>query len=135
MVTWSWKRKMGEIDITQHRGDDVLTGMLNIYRGNCLFVAIYEFTDDEGNEKYNFYTFANDVDHFKRCLGLVSTKKWSYAENKFVKTKRNIYKDDADEWTCVRLNTWYKESLQIAKLLARAGIKVELYYDEPKEEE
>ena len=43
---------------------------------------------------------------------------------------RNLFQD---EWIKWRLNTYFKDSISIAKVLAQAGYQVELYYEEIKE--
>jgi len=63
---------------------------------------------------YQFQTFASDKVHFERCL------------------KDKCYKDDRFYYTSWKLNTYYKESIDIAKLLTKYSFKVQLYYKEPK---
>lgn len=114
-VNWSWKHKMGEVVIAQMHQNEVIKFKMNIYEANCLCAVIYEFENEEGKKQYQFYSFFSDLEHLKRCL------------------KDGILTNGADKWLKVKLNTFYKDSLKIAKELSKAKIKVELYYKEPKE--
>ena len=49
-VNWYWKDKMGTVEYKDE--DGVYT--VNVYRGNCLCVLIYEFKEKEV-EKYIFH--------------------------------------------------------------------------------
>lgn len=112
-VNWYWDRKMGVITIEQ-RGNK---HKINLYKANCLGALIYEYKDTETKKNmYQFFGFWNNEEHLKRCLGL--DKKYP----------DNIHTD----FKKAKLNTYYKDSLIIAKNLVKAKIKVELYYKEPK---
>lgn len=115
-VNWLWKDKMGSIQWKNPNGKSVT---VNVYQGNCLCVMIYTYKKD-GKEYYDFFGFFNDESHLKRCVGLAMD---------YDGTIKNIYKD---EWAKWKLNTYYKESITLAKLLTKAGFKVELYYKEMK---
>lgn len=115
-VNWSWKDKMGCI---RWKALDEKTINVNVYEGNCLCVMIYNFKSN-GKAVYDFWGFFNDECHLKKCIGL--SKNY---DGKII----NIYKDEWQKW---KLNTYYKQSLNIAKLLTKAGFKVELYYKEIK---
>lgn len=115
-VTWSWKSKIGSCVYVQHEIDNKYKNQkfkMNIYEANCLFAMIWEFKKD-GKNMYQFQTFASDRTHFERCL------------------KDKCYKDDWFYYTSWKLNTYYKQSIDIAKLLTKYGFKVQLYYKEPK---
>ncbi len=116
-VNWLWKDKMGSIQWKDVNGKKIT---VNVYQGNCLCVMVCTFKKDS-KVLYDFFGFFNDESHLKRCIGL--------AKN-YDGTTKNIYKD---EWLKWKLNTFYKESLTIAKLLTKAGFAVELYYKEIKE--
>ncbi len=113
-VNWNWKQKMGVATMLHSNGSKY---KLNLYQGNCLGVLIYDFKSEDGKNMYQFYGFWNDAQHLKNCLGL--SKQY----------KDNLYKG---KMLKIRLNTFYKENIQIAKLFAKANIKVELYYKEMK---
>ena len=115
-VTWDWKAKKGEITWIGN-GNPPKTYKVNIYQANCLGAQIYEYKDD-GVDMYRFMGFWNDLDHLKRALGL--------ARN-YDKTYENIYEGVVKK---IKLNTYYKDSIKIAELFAKAGHKVELYYKE-----
>ena len=114
-VNWYWKDKMGTVEYKDE--DGVYT--VSVYRGNCLCVLIYEFKEKEV-EKYIFHGFFNDLIHLKTCVGLTKDYEGKYT---------NIYKGVWGKW---KLNTFFKDSLQIANVLTKAGFPVELYYEEIK---
>lgn len=116
-VRWNWKRKMGSFIAKNPRGQKYT---INLYAGNCLAVLLYEYKGADGKDMYEFHGFFNDTIHIKRCLGLL---KYTREE------KENLYKD-AIKW---KLNSYYPESMTIARAVAKSGGKVELYYKEPKE--
>lgn len=117
-VTWSWKAKMGEANWTTVSGK---TKKVTIYRGNCLMVMTENFVDKETKEEmYNFVTFINDMSHLKRCLGLKKLYDGSMS-NCFDGVIKKI-----------KLNTYYTDATKIAEQFAKAGIRAELYYKEPK---
>ena len=118
-VNWDWTRKMGEIIFLAY--DKKHKIKCNFYRANCVGAVIQEWKED-GKDMYQFVTFWNDLSHLKRCLGLIKN---------FDKTYDNLYKDKIKK---VRLNAFYPDMLTVAKLFAKAGFKVELYYKEVKEE-
>lgn len=110
-VNWLWKDKMGEISC--QRGERKYK--LNVYSGNCMCVMVYHYTEN-GEPYYMCHGFFNDAEHLKKCLGLVQGHD-------------NIYEKEWKKW---KLNTYFKDSLTLAKLLTQAGYKVELYYKEIK---
>lgn len=112
-VNWSWKDKLGScVLIQEHKGVKKKFKM-SLYHANCLFAMIYHFKEDN-KKMYQFQMFASDKKHFEVCL------------------KDKLYKDDWFEYTKWKLNTYFKESIDIAKLLTKYGFKVELYYKEVK---
>lgn len=115
-VNWLWKDVMGSI---KWKTSDGKTKTVNVYDGNCLCVMIHTFKS-EGKSLYDFYGFFNDESHLKKCIGL---------SKDYDGTIKNLFKDEWQKW---KLNTYYKQSLNIAKLLTKAGFKVELYYKEVK---
>ena len=72
-------------------------------------------------ELSKIYNFFNDITHLKKCVGLMKDWKGEL---------RNLFKD---EWVKWRLNTYFKDTFSIAKVLTKAGYAVELYYEEIKE--
>lgn len=117
-VNWDWKAKKGVITWRNSKNDKKRF-KVNLYQANCLGALIYEYKED-GKEMYRFIGFWNDLDHLKRCLGLKKT---------YDNFLENIYEENIVK---IKLNTFYKDSVKIADLFARAGFKVELYYKEIK---
>ena len=116
-VNWYWKDKMGSL-MYKYRDNEPY--QVNVYKGNCLCVLVYQY-EENGKPMYSFNNFFNDITHLKKCVGLMKDYKGEF---------RNLFKD---EWIKWRLNTYFKDSLSIAKVLAQAGYIVELYYEEVKE--
>jgi hypothetical protein len=129
-VNWSWKGKFGEITLVQNYNGEEHEFTISIYHANCLFCMLHEFTDEDGGEKYTFYGFFNDESHLKRCIGLEAYDSSVYdAETKrykIVKRKENMYMQENDKWTEIRLDSRAKESIKLAKLLSQAGFRVVL---------
>lgn len=123
-VNWSWEHKKGYLMVEQKPNDEVTwKGKVNIYEANCLGALIYDYKDKETKkDMYNFWGFWNDEKHLKNCLGL--TKNYDGK-------KENIYLG-WERVTKVVLNTYYKDYTKIANNFVKSGIKVELYYEEPK---
>lgn len=116
-VNWYWKDKMGSL---MYKYRDHEPYQVTVYKGNCLCVLVYEY-EENGKPMYSFNNYFNDIIHLKKCVGLMKDHKGEF---------RNLFKD---EWVKWRLNTFFKDNLSIAKVLAQAGYPVELYYEEVKE--
>ena len=114
-VNWNWTDKMGTVECK----NDEREYTLNVYLANCLCVLVYEF-EKNGKSYYEYGGHFNDLTHLKACIGL--SKDWEGKHN-------NIYKDLWVKW---KLNTFYKNTLSIAKTLTQAGFAVELFYKEMK---
>jgi len=101
-INWEWKDKQGSAEIY---GKTV-----NLYHGNCLTIALNEWKDKDGTEKYSLHTFFADKVHLE-----------------------NMLKDGClDEYSNWRLNSYFPDSITIAKLLCKYGHTVTLYYEKPK---
>lgn len=110
-VSWLWKDKMGSVQWTEHGA----TCTVDIYDGNCLCVFIHRYICGD-RKMYDFYGFINNLDHLKNCIGIT-------------KGQDNMYRDI---WSNIKLNTYYKQSLKMAKWLTKAGFTVTLYYRKPE---
>ena len=84
-------------------------------------VILYEYKDEKTKKNmYMFHGFWDDIDHLKRCMGIVG-------------------KDTDNLYDCVvnlKLNIYFlpKEWYKIADLFTKyTKAKVELYYKKPKE--
>ena len=143
-VNWLWKSEKGWYKLVQKHtfesGEvDLLTGekklktvtrkfKIGLYGGNCLAAIIHRYKqlNEETGKMEGWYTFCgfwNDMEHLKRCLDV----KHNFKENIYGKE----YSSD-DYIESIHLNVWYPEMLQVAKLFAKAGIRVVLYYKEIK---
>lgn len=109
-LNWSWNDKMGEV--IYEDGTKV-----DIYQGNAYMIGILNNPD----ETYNLVWFAADKDHLKNMLGLA-------------KGYENIIKDWG--FKQIRLNLKYKTAPEIAQLLIKAGLELEIvtYREDTKEE-
>ena len=65
-LVWDWNKKIGEAEIA--RGEERFT--VNLYQGNAFLIMLYEYTDNDGKEKYSMYSFFADEYHAKNCFGL-----------------------------------------------------------------
>ena len=108
--------KMGEMTIAQIQDGEKKKFKINIYTANALaaFVHDYYWTETETEKKHHdqmLYSFFADTAHAKR-----------------------IQKHDGklfyDEVVNIKLNTFYKESITLIKLLTKCGYKVTAYYKE-----
>ena len=139
-VTWRWKYLKGYYTLKQQdkvpTGEvDILTSnptyktvtntfKINIYSGNCLGVLIHE---TKGSTEYTFQGFWSDFTHIKNLLGMRHRAVY-----------KSSYYSKKDNPTCyiskIYLNVYYKRMIRLAALFAKSGIKVVLYYKEPKRE-
>lgn len=129
-VTWYWNHVLGEI---VRKSDN--PHMKPTYKGrllgggNVMAALAYKANADENGQAYKkpvwtmYGEFWDDQTHLSRMLGLAKGKNWRG------EPYENLYTDVVK----LRLNTYYWKEIQpIAKLFAKAGIKVELYYQVPK---
>lgn len=65
-VTWDWNKEIGTVDIVNY-GEVV---RYHLYQGNCFLIMLYEFTGDDGKDKYTMHSFFADKEHAKNCLGI-----------------------------------------------------------------
>lgn len=109
-IRWKWNDKMGEVIYK----DGTKT---NLYQGNAYMICIQEHP----NETYTLEWFAAGKEHLKNMLGLT-------------KGYNNIIED----WgiKTIRLNLKYKTAPEIASLLIKAGLEIEIItYKENTENE
>ena len=119
---WNWDEKVGDLTITQRRGDGTRDFNISLYTGNAYLIMIHEFKNEEGEELYNLYNFWTDRDHMKRCLGLVKGYE-TYGENCY-----------EGEWVKIRFNKKKMDKVilkGIVSALAQAfdNLTIELYTD------
>ena len=120
-LNWKWDEKCGEAVIQQ--GEKEFT--VNLYQGNAFLIFIHQYTDDEGQEMYNLYTFFLDKEHMKNCLGL--NKKNGYGDN--------IFTDGRDRLKKIRINkSKYRYTKELMQALGQAfdDLTIELYSEEAK---
>ena len=87
MLLWDRSEKIGECEIVQkHNGEDVHF-TLNLYNGNALLIAEYEYNDTETGERMcQLQWFFLDEYHMKNMLGL--NKKDGYTSNTLSEIKK-----------------------------------------------
>ena len=128
-ITWYWNHIIGKMKYKHDKGYKAFHKQI-MGGGNCLAIlANYEEPHPMNDLKKKGWVvygeFWNDIDHLKRCLGLMRPKykaKWKNYE------PTNIY-EDVEE---IKLNTYYKEYETIARAFTKAKVRVVLYYKEPK---
>ena len=136
-VNWSWKDKMGEIDLVQKSHEDGTERhfTLNLYKANCICAILYEYKNEKGKDMYQFEGFFNDIHHLKRCIGLEASYEYNYELKKRVKVVENLYNKEDSYWNLIKLNIAYPYMLKMGELLAKAGFRVELYYKEVEKDD
>lgn len=93
---------------------------IQIRQGNCLAVFIYPYKKD-GELYHQLYTFFSDTQHMKNMM-----KDTSLAGGF---GKHHLFFDEVVE---IKLNTFYKECMQMLPLLTKDGYEVQCYYKEDK---
>lgn len=122
-LTWTWKDKYGEM-ISEFRNPttgEVVERKVDLYVGNCLMVAIYNY-EENGKKMYSLDSFFVDNDHAKRCLGL--DKKYG---------KDNMYDDGISKVVKLRIDkSKYSKAEKLIGLFVKAfdELTVELYKEE-----
>lgn len=119
-LIWDRNEKVGEAVVVQkHNGEDV-PFTFNLYNGNSLLIAEYEYDDSETGERMcQLQWFFLDEYHMKNMLGL--NKKQGYDRNVLA------------EITKLRLNkTKCRDLDKIVKAFAKAfdTITIELYKED-----
>ena len=111
-VNWSWKDKVGEIDVTYNKGTKFeFKKTLNIYNANCLGCWL-----DEKEEEYEFKGFFGDEGHMKRCLGLIRCNDG---------TKSNMCREVYGQWWDeVRLDSSWHYANVWSRNLVKAKMRV-----------
>lgn len=102
-IQWNWEHHMGKVEV---RCTDNSYLDLDIYHPNCWAVIIHNVSEKE----YRVVSFFIDREHAKNCI------------------KAGVL-DDFRNW---RLNTKYKDALELAKLLVKEGEAVTIYNSDSK---
>ena len=112
MLTVDYKRKMGEVIITQKQDDKPLTFKLNVYWCNGLAAFVYEYKNEEGETMCQLMNFFADKQHIENLIN--SKTELFYGEIKKIS-----------------LNMWYEDNKYVLKYFTKMGYKVTCYYKEP----
>lgn len=123
-VNWRWENKCGELTMHNDRTDK--NYKISIYAGsNCMAVLLYEYKDEETKkDMYQFMGFWDDMDHFKRCMGLKT-------KDVYLGDDENIYADAVK----LKINVAKapRECYKIIDVFAKyTKAKIEVYYKESK---
>lgn len=114
-VNWLWKDKLGEIIYKREKD----TFKLQMFGGNMMCCFIYRCKNENNEKMYNFFLWYNDIEHAKRLHKDTRLEDFILGDNiKVVKVRINI--NSGNKYSD-------KEMLQLAKLYADMGYKVELY--------
>lgn len=117
---WDWKAQCGTATLVQKDEDGAEREItLSLYTGNAFLIILHEFEDD-GVDKYDLYTFWNDKDHMKNCLGL--NKKEGFDCNLYEQKYQYISKFRINKTKC-------RQYADIITALAKAfkNITIEVY--------
>lgn len=123
-INWLWKDKCGEATIKQLRknGDEseCKEFTVSLYEGNAFLIMLYEYTDDDGQEMYNMFSFFVDKTHAKKCLGLQKN-----GDGEFV----NMFDDNWQKLTKLRINKAKCRYKDIVSMFAQAfdNLTIEIY--------
>ena len=112
MITWYYNYRIGDV---YARCADGKVRKSNIFGGGgtmCVFTHFYK--NEDGEEMEQMLNLYLDEKHIQRIMKQFGK----------LKVMSNV--------TCIRLNTFYKESLILAKYLTKSGYKVTLFYKERK---
>jgi hypothetical protein len=118
-VNWDWKDKKGEVVWKPTEDQNKPPFKWNIYEANCLGCCLYEYTDEEGKEMYQFECFFSDVHHLKKILGL--EKCYDGKKNDMFKEWYGDYEIDY-----IKLDINFDND-KLIKYFAEAGYEVRIY--------
>ena len=127
-LNWLWNEKCGEIVCEQTRNGETKEFTLSLYEGNAFLIMLYEYTNDEGVDMYDMFSFFVDKVHAKKCLGLQKG-----ADGELI----NIFDEDWQKFKKIRLNkAKCRNWKDIITLFAQAfnDITIEICTEKDKEE-
>lgn len=119
-LQWSFKEKAGLVTEVQNGHDFTLP----FYVGNAMMIVTYEYTDEDGVDKYDLMWFFTGEEHAKNCLGLQKNLN-DRQENMFGEngiTRLVIYREWCRDW----------QTLVDLFVKAFPHIVIEIYEQEPK---
>lgn len=98
---------------------------IQIRDGNCMaiFIHVHKIVNLEDPKKcwmHDLVMFFIDEQHMKRCLNNKENGKQTFEDLFWGKL------------TDIKLNIYYKNMLTLAKYMVRDGLKVQIYYEDPK---
>ena len=93
---------------------------IQIRLANVFFCAVHVYKIDNPDNpelcwRHELISFFLDEGHLKRCLKKGNFEYWF-----------------SGKLTNIKLNIYYKDMLKIAKYMVKSGLKVQVYYKEPK---
>ena len=121
---WQWKDKVGEVVLVRTYPDEKSEEFtVSVYQGNAFLIFLYEFVDEDTNKNmYTLFSFFDDEEHAKRCLGLDK----EYGD-------RNIFDNGIDKLVKLRLDknrfTYKKDFKKVLELFIKAfdELTIEFY--------
>lgn len=115
-LRWYWHNLQGKIRVTD-REDKAKKFIVNLYAANCLLCGIHLYKDEQTKKTmYDLQLLANDAENLRNTLKRHDGRLFDYYDV-----------------TSIELNTFFNDSVTIAKILVKFGYKVTLYYKEIKE--
>lgn len=117
-LNWNWNEKCGEINVHRNFRGEEFDFSVNLYKGNAFLIML-----SETENNFEMYGFFSDDVHMKRCFGI--DKKWKNTYGS------NMYNDDMDKWTKVRISRNYPYLKKFVSALVEAfpAITIEVYED------
>ena len=123
-LQWEWDKKCGEATLLQIDEDGAEREFtLSLYKGNAFMIMLHEYTDDNGAEKADLWSFWADKNHAKNCLGL--NKREGFSDN--------IYQRKWERLTRFRLNkNKYPYVKELVQMLSQAfdNITIDIYSED-----
>ena len=101
---WSFNEKAGTVtEVQTCRDGKEHEFTLNLYCGNALMIATYEYTDEDGADKYDLMWFFTGEEHARNCLGLKKNQRGTQ-ENMFGEngiTQLTLYREYCRDWQLI----------------------------------
>lgn len=114
------KRVNGELAMDEKGRQVFNTFKVEIRQCNALAAFIYVYRKD-GEVYHQLFTFFGDTQHMKNMM-----------KDKALANSKGVHHLFGDEVVEIKLNTFYKECMQMLTLLTKDGYTVKCYYKEPK---
>lgn len=114
MLEVDYKRKFGELTLTQEQDGQQRNYKINIYWCNGLAAFIHEYKKEDGTEMCQLLTFFDNKKHVENLI----------------KDKVKLF---IGKLSKISLNMWYEDNQHVLNYFLKMGYRVQCYYKEPKQ--